>query len=128
MLIWGLKFGIFMWNNLYSRRYLMDVIELNDVNFDQEVKRATLPVLVDFFATWCGPCKKQHPIIDELAIEFSGKARIAKMNLDDGASKSAEFGISSIPALLVFQDGKVVERFVGLQSKSQLVDTLNKYL
>lgn len=106
----------------------MDVIELNDVNFDQEVKRATLPVLVDFFATWCGPCKKQHPIIDELAIEFSGKARIAKMNLDDGASKSAEFGISSIPALLVFQDGKVVERFVGLQSKSQLVDTLNKYL
>lgn len=106
----------------------MDVIELNDVNFDQEVKRATQPVLVDFFATWCGPCKKQHPIVDELAVEYSGKARIAKMNVDDGPNKSTEFGISSIPALLVFKDGQVVERLVGLHSQSQLSAILNKHL
>jgi len=106
----------------------METIELNDVNFDQEVKRSTQPVLVDFFATWCGPCKKQHPIVDELAKDYSGKARIAKMNVEDGPTKSTEFGISSIPALLIFQDGKVVERLVGLHSKTQLSDLLNKYL
>ena len=107
---------------------MTNVIELNDVNFDSEVKRSTQPVLVDFYATWCGPCKKQLPVVDELAKEFSGKARIAKMNVDDGGNKSAEFGISSIPALLVFQDGKVVERMVGLHSQSQLSSTLKRYL
>ena len=106
----------------------MEIIELNDVNFDSEVKRATQPVLVDFYATWCGPCKKQAPIVDELAKEFSGKARIGKMNIENGPSKSTEFGISSIPALLVFNDGQVVERLVGLQTKSQLTDLMNKYL
>lgn len=103
-------------------------IELNDVNFDSEVKRATQPVLVDFFATWCGPCKSQSPIVDELAKDYSGKARIGKMNVDDGRIKAAEFGISSIPALLIFKDGQVVERMVGLHTKSQLSDILNKYL
>lgn len=106
----------------------MNTIELNDVNFDAEVKRSTIPVLVDFYATWCGPCRKQLPVMDDIAQDYSGKARIAKMNVDDGKIKAAEFGISSIPALLVFQDGQVVERLVGLHSKSQLSDVLNKYL
>ena len=88
---------------------MTNVIELNDVNFEAEVKRSTQPVLVDFYATWCGPCRKQIPIMDEVAKEFAGKARITKMNVDDGRTTSAEFGISSIPALLVFKDGKVVE-------------------
>lgn len=107
---------------------MTNVIELNDVNFDSEVKRSTQPVLVDFYATWCGPCRKQIPIMDEVAKEFSGKARIAKMNVDDGKIKAAEFGISSIPALLVFQDGKVVEQLVGLHSQGQLSSILSKYL
>jgi len=107
---------------------MTNVIELNDVNFDSEVKRSTQLVLVDFYATWCGPCKKQLPIMDEVAKEFAGKARIAKMNVDDGKIKSAEFGISSIPALLVFQDGKVVEQLVGLHSQGQLSGILSKYL
>lgn len=107
---------------------MTNVIELNDVNFDSEVKRSTQPVLVDFYATWCGPCRKQLPVVDELAKEFSGKARIAKMNVDDGRNTSAEFGISSIPALLVFQEGKVVEQLVGLHSQGQLSNILNKYL
>lgn len=107
---------------------MTNTIELNDVNFDTEVKRSTQPVLVDFFATWCGPCKSQLPIVHELAGDFSGKARIGTMNVDDGKIKAAEFGISSIPALLIFKDGQVVERMVGLHTKSQLSDTLNKYL
>lgn len=106
----------------------MNTIELNDVNFDSEVKRSTQPVLVDFYATWCGPCRKQLPIMDEMAKDYSGKVRIGKMNVDDGKIKAAEFGISSIPALLVFQDGQVVERLVGLHSKSQLSQIIEKYL
>ena len=106
----------------------MNTIELNDVNFDSEVKRSTQPVLVDFYATWCGPCRKQLPIMYEIAEDYTGKARIGKMNVDDGKIKAAEFGISSIPALLVFQDGQVVERLVGLHSKSQLSQIIEKYL
>lgn len=107
---------------------MTNTIELNDVNFDAEVKRSTQPVLVDFYATWCGPCKKQLPIMDEMAKEFSGKVRVAKMNVEDGKVKSAEFGISSIPALLVFKDGKVVEQLVGLHTQTQLSGIVNKYL
>lgn len=106
----------------------MNTLELNDVNFDSEVTRSTQPVLVDFYATWCGPCRKQLPIMDEMAKDYSGKVRIGKMNVDDGKIKAAEFGISSIPALLVFQDGQVVERLVGLHSKGQLSQIIDKYL
>lgn len=105
----------------------MNVIELNDVNFDSEVKRSTLPVLVDFYATWCGPCKKQLPIMDEVAKMYGDKARIGKLNVEEGKIKAAEFGISSIPALLVFKNGQVVEKLVGLHSQNQLSDILNKY-
>ena len=106
----------------------MNTIELNDVNFDSEVKRSTQPVLVDFYATWCGPCRKQLPVMDEMAKDYSGKARIGKMNVDDAKIKAAEFGISSIPALLVFKDGQVVERLIGLHSKNQLSETIEKYI
>lgn len=107
---------------------MTNAIELTDVNFDQEVKRSTQPVLVDFFATWCGPCKTQLPIVDELAKEFKGKARIGKLNVDDARIKSAEYGISSIPALLVFKNGKVVEKLAGLHTQTQLADVLKKHL
>lgn len=106
----------------------MNVIELSDVNFDSEVKRSTQPVLVDFFATWCGPCKKQLPIMEDVAKEFSGLARIAKMNVEQSKIKATEYGVSSIPSLLVFKNGNVVEKMVGLHTQSQLSDILKKYL
>lgn len=106
----------------------MTAIELNDINFDSEVKRSTQPVLVDFYADWCGPCRKQLPIVDELADDYVGKARIGKINVDNAGAKAREFGISSIPALLVFKDGQIVERIVGLHSKSQLSQIIDKYL
>lgn len=106
----------------------MSTIELNDVNFDAEVKRSTQPVLVDFYATWCGPCRKQLPIMDEMAKDYNGKARVGKINVDEGKLKAAEFGVSGIPALFVFNEGKVVEKLVGLHSKNELSELLDKYL
>lgn len=105
-----------------------NAIDLNDVNFDQEVKRATQPVLVDFFAPWCGPCKMQSPIVDKLSSEFSGKARIGKINIDENKVSAEEYSVSSIPSLLVFKDGKMVERLTGLHTQHQLSTVLNKYL
>jgi len=107
---------------------MTNVIELNDVNFEQEVKGSALPVLVDFYATWCGPCRNQLPIVDKIADEFAGKVRIAKLNVDNGQATSAAFGIASIPALMVFKNGQVVESMVGLHSHSQLSAILNKHI
>jgi thioredoxin 1 len=106
----------------------MTAIELNDVNFDSEVKRSTQLVLVDFYADWCGPCRKQLPIIEELASDYAGKARIGKANVENVSVKAREFGVSSIPALLVFKNGQVVEKMVGLHSKARLSEVINRFL
>lgn len=106
----------------------MATIELNEINFDSEVKRSTQPVLVDFYATWCGPCRSQLPIMDEVAKEYEGKARVGKVNVEESKNTATEFGISSIPALLVFKDGELKERMVGLHTKGQLAEILEKYL
>ena len=102
-------------------------LEVSDVVFDNEVKRSTIPVLVDFWAPWCGPCKMQLPVIDELSTELDGKVKFAKVNVDSNQLKAQEFGISSIPALIVFKDGKLVERMTGFHQKSQLKTILEKY-
>lgn len=106
----------------------MTAIELSDVNFDSEVIRSTQPVLVDFYADWCGPCRKQLPIVEELAGDYAGKARVAKANVDNANLKASEYSVSSIPALLIFKDGQVVERMVGLHSKTQLSQIIDKFL
>lgn len=106
----------------------METLKLDSANFDSVVSSGSQPILVDFYADWCGPCRKQIPVMDEVAQVYAGKAKIAKVNVDETSSKAAEFGISSIPALLLFKDGKVVERMVGLHSKSQLSEVLDKYL
>lgn len=107
---------------------MSNTIDLSDVNFDNEVKRSTVPVLVDFFASWCGPCQQQHPIIDQVADELSGRVRVGKINVEEGKIKAAEYAVTSIPTLLVFKDGEVIEKLAGLHTKSQLENILGKYI
>lgn len=106
------------------------VLELNDQNFDQEIKNFSGVALVDFWASWCMPCKMQGPIIDQLAEELKDKSniKIAKLNVEENQLKSQEFEIMSIPALKIFKDGKVVEDMVGMQSKKVLLEKINKQL
>ncbi|MFA5701019.1 MAG: thioredoxin [Desulfuromonas sp.] len=104
------------------------VLEFTDANFDTEVLKATEPVLVDFWATWCAPCKALTPVIDELATEFDGKVKIGKVNVDENPETPGKYGVRGIPTLVLFKGGKVVDQLVGAVPKSQLQDLLKKGL
>jgi len=106
----------------------MKPVELSETNFEQEVLKATTPVLVDFWAVWCGPCKMIAPIVEELATEYEGKLKIGKVDVDSHQQIAMQYGIRSIPTLLVFREGKVVEQLVGAVPKKSLVEKLSKYL
>ena len=106
----------------------MKAVELNETNFEQEVLKANLPVLVDFWAVWCGPCKMIAPIVDELAVEYEGKLTIGKVDVDNHQQIAMQYGIRSIPTLLVFKGGKVVEQIVGAEPKKLLIEKLSKHL
>lgn len=101
------------------------VVELTDDNFESEVLQSDKPVLVDFWAPWCGPCKMIAPTIDQLAKDNSAKIRVGKMNIDDSPGTPARYGISAIPTLLVFNNGEVVQRFTGITPKDQLQRALD---
>ena len=105
-------------------------IEFQDSNFDKEVKQSKGLVLIDFWAPWCGPCKMQGPIVEELAKEFSQDEaiKIGKLNVDENQTTSQEFGVMSIPTLIIFKDGKVAEQLVGLQSKDALTKKIKEHL
>src|SRR6478752_2762017 len=105
-----------------------NVVTLTDANFQSEVLDSQQPVLVDFWAPWCGPCKMIAPTIDALATEFAGKARIGKVNTDDNQNTAMEYGISAIPALLLFKGGQIVDKFVGVTPKDKLANALNSRL
>jgi len=98
----------------------MSIKNLTEQNFKQEVLNATQPVLVDFYADWCGPCKALTPVLTELATEFQGRATVGKVNIDEQTALATEYGISSIPTLLLFRDGKMTNKLVGLRSKKDL--------
>ena len=100
------------------------VINLTLENFEEEVENSTLPVLVDFWAAWCGPCKMIAPIIDQLADEFDGKVKIAKVNVDENRDLSIRFQVASIPTLLLFKDGEVVNQMIGARPKAELTKLL----
>ena len=95
-------------------------MEFTDQNFEQEVLRSDVSVLVDFWAPWCGPCQMMGPIVEELAREMGDKAKVGKLNVDENGEISSKFGIMSIPAIKIFKDGEVVKEFVGVQSKENL--------
>lgn len=97
------------------------VINLTDANFDQEVANSSTPVLVDFWATWCGPCKMIAPILDEIAEEKGESLKVAKVDVDQNQAVSARYGIRAIPTLLIFKNGEVKEQIVGMVSKKDLL-------
>ena len=103
-----------------------NILVLTQENFSKEVLQSPQPVLVDFWAEWCGPCKMLSPILDELAQEYDGKVRIGKVNIDEHQNLAAQFGIRSIPTLLLFKQGQVADQIVGLKSKRDLKASVDR--
>jgi thioredoxin 1 len=105
-----------------------DITTLSDRTFDEEVNGSTEPIVVDFWAEWCGPCKLIAPVLEEIAAEQAGKLRVGKLNVDDNPDVARRFGVMSIPTLLVFHEGELKKRLVGAKGKGQLVQELSEFL
>ncbi len=103
----------------------MGLIEITDDNFENEVIKSELPVLIDFWAVWCGPCKMIAPIVEELSIEYDGKAKIGKLDVDSNQQTSIKYGVRSIPTLLLFKGGELKDTIIGAVPKTNLVEKLN---
>ena len=107
---------------------MANLIEVNHANFEREVKGSDVPFLVDFSATWCGPCKVLAPVLEEIATDLHGKIKIGKVDVDKDAQLAGSFGIMSVPAMLLFKGGEVQWQEVGAMSKAAILDKLNPYL
>lgn len=105
-----------------------DTIEFTDDNFDQEVLQSESPVLVDFWAEWCAPCKALGPVIDSVASQYVGKAKVGKLDTDANPNMASKFGVSAIPTVILFQKGEIKEKFVGLCSEKDLKDALDSLI
>jgi thioredoxin 1 len=103
-------------------------IEITDASFKSEVTDSPVPVLVDFWAPWCGPCKMIAPVLEEIAQEYEGKAKIVKINIDDNQNTPAQFGVRSIPTLILFKNGQEVEKVIGAQGKDKLTALIDSAL
>jgi len=104
------------------------VQEITDTNFETEVINSDLPVLIDFWAPWCAPCRAIGPVVDELSREFTGKLKVVKMNVDDNPQVAQKYGVTSIPTLMMFKDGKLVDRVVGAMPKGELQKFIERNL
>ena len=105
-----------------------NTIRITDDNFESEVIRSEIPVLVDFWAEWCGPCKVIGPTIDSLAADYQGKVKVAKLNVDDNPQAAGRFGVRSIPTMIFFKDGEAQQSVVGIRPKGQLAELIEHYI
>lgn len=106
----------------------MSGITVTDTTFDTEIMKSAVPVLVDFWAVWCGPCRMQDPILEEVVKEFEGKVKVAKLNVDENPDTAAKYSVMSIPTLLLFRNGEVVKQMIGVQSKETLSNEFDKVI
>jgi thioredoxin 1 len=107
---------------------MADIPTLTDATFDEEIGASDAPVLVDFWAEWCGPCKMVSPILDEIAQDHDGKIRVAKLNIDDNPQVTRRYGVMSIPTMIVFKDGAEAARLIGAKGKGQLLQELSAFI
>ena len=105
-----------------------NLVHVNDKSFTSEVLKSDLPVLVDFWATWCGPCRSISPIVEELAREFLGKVKVTKLNVDESPATPGQYGVRGIPTLILFKDGKILDQIVGAVPKARLKALMEKAL
>lgn len=107
---------------------MSNALEVDEKNFEAEVLNSSAPVLVDFWATWCGPCRKLGPVLDEISQDYSDKLKVVKVNTDENMNIAKDYSISGLPTLLIFKDGKAQERMVGLMPKSTITKNIEKYV
>jgi thioredoxin len=107
---------------------MSEIVQATDQSFDSEVLASAGPVLVDFSAVWCGPCKKLEPVVDEIAAEYGGRLKVVKVDVDHSPSTAAKFGVLSVPTLMLFRGGQVRDQFIGVLSKKALADRVDKVL
>lgn len=118
-----MKYVKFVYNKKEGGK-IMDVLKITSENFEQEVINADKMVVVDFYADWCGPCKMMAPIIEEIAKELEGKAKVGKINIDDNQSLAVKYQVMSIPTIAIFKQGKVIQSFVGVTDKQEILDAV----